>query len=242
MVVARNSDDWDLCWNFQSGAGCRNSRCRWRHENPGAQLNRNHKLRRSYNGSYDQKSEKKRGRPFDECENWGLENQYDLLLDAEIDNIPNIKNTSKLLKKFAWQQAAEHFAPRSTCMSRSSSAKSCAQSYIIFSRIISPVGSDSESDIVKKVGFVTPRVMSKDQKRKRFVVPQDQFEELLTPQTRVRGITTLSPFAKVFKPSAKPLLPTNSRRTFEGTTKAKMNLSGDLVGEGHIIQDEKVWE
>jgi len=230
-MVARNNDDWDLCWFFQSRGGCRNSHCPWRHENPDAQLNPIFKLRKGYNGSYDRKSEKKQGRPFDattQCQNGGLENQYDRVLDAEIDNILNIKNNIKLLKRFPWEQESENIPRRSTRMSRSLSANSCAQSSTAISRIIS-LGGSAESDIVKKVEFVTPRAMSKVQKRNMFVFSQDQFEELQTPQKPVSGITSfLSPFAKVFSPSAKLLSSTSNRRTFEGTASESTRMSRSL--------------
>jgi len=165
------------------------------------------------------------------------------------DNNLNIKEGIKLLRKLQWQQESENFHLRSTHMSRSSSATS-HQSSIVTSRRTSRGQSYPKSDIVKNVGVLSPRAMSKVQKQDGGVFSLNLLEELQTSLKPVGRIaSSLSPFAKVFIPRAGPLASTDTRKgTLEGTASenlhmAEMSPVRDLVEDGPImISSEKVWE
>jgi len=151
------------------------------------------------------------------------------------------------LRKLLWQQESENFHLRSTHMSRSSSATS-HQSSIVTSRRTSRGQSYPKIDIVKNVGVLSPRAMSKVQKQDGGVFSLNLLEEPpLKPVGRIAS--SLSPFAKVFIPRAGPLASTDTRKgTFEGTASenlhmAEMSPVRDLVEDGPImISSEKVWE
>lgn len=85
-----NHEDWDLCWYFLSGTGCRNPNCTWRHEHTAGRLYQNQKRKDSgIELCYRRDLRKNSEAPFYPVKHHhdiGVEDQYGLVHYLDIDN------------------------------------------------------------------------------------------------------------------------------------------------------------
>jgi len=90
--------------------------------------------------------------------------------------------------------------------------------------------------------------MGNDAQKQVTVFSKKLLEELQITRKHVgRFDSSLSPFAKVFRPLAAPLVSTNARKgTFENTASKKLPIAEmpvrDLVEDRYLMISDKVWE
>jgi len=242
----RNKEDWDLCWYYLSGTGCRNKNCTWRHQNSAGRrfLNRIRKkrgMRRYYRGD----SRKKPGAPFYpivQHEDGGVEDQYGLVHYPEIGNGYASKMSIKLMKHRGHRQET-----RTSPMSLSSPVKTAPNSSSI--SIKSQGGSDSEGDIAKNAE-APMRKKVKVQKLERSKGLEGVLGEIQTTERLLKTklhpddkiASVLSPFAKVFVPRVNLVASTNARKasleeTSENILVVKVEQHVDLKSDETVIDE-----
>jgi len=204
-MVLKIKGDWDLCWYYLSGTGCRKSNCTWRHANPTARLYRNyiHKRGKGHNRGDPRKTPGAPFYPIKQHQDGGIEDQYGLIHYPKIDQKDGCKKCIKIPKKHGYQQESEHARTFCSPMSVSSFGKGSPPTSSATSMITSQGGSDSEDDMVKSVLGISKGDLAKVDKRNpgvfgEFETPTKQMTMKWLPDKATAS--PFSPFAKVFVP------------------------------------------
>jgi len=192
-----------LCWHYSSSTGCRNSNCRWRHQNLDDQFCQKYVNQTRGNGiSNYRDSRKTLGAPFYQIkqhQDGGVEDQYVLVNYLDMDKKGGFKKSIQFQKKLGYWQESDHtFSSRMSILSPSSAPNS-----ISATMLMSPGTSDSEGDMVKN----DVRDVGKFQKRNSCGLA-DLYGEVKTRRRRMKKewlsgkkfTSSFSPFAKVFVP------------------------------------------
>jgi len=107
-----NNEDWDLCWHYLSSTGCRNSNCRWRHENSVGSFYQKYVLKtRSKGISYRGDPGKTRGAkfyPIKQHQDGGVGDQYGLIHYPDMDEKDGLKNNKFRKNILRYGQESEH--------------------------------------------------------------------------------------------------------------------------------------
>jgi len=205
-----NGDDWDLCWYFLSGSGCRNPSCTWRHDLTPGRLYQNHKREYRGIGRYHRGERRKtRGAPFFPIKHHhdgGVEDQYGLVHYPDIDKY-GTKKRIQLSCRSANRVESEQAEPDSIPMNVSSSGKTSGPTSSDGSMITSRDESDSEGDVSWSSTVSSSRVGKVRRRNSRLFSPA-VFRDLERPRRQLKmkwypnkPITSvLSPFAKIFVP------------------------------------------
>jgi len=226
-----HNEDWDLCWYYLSGTGCRNSNCSWRHENPAGRLHQSYRQKKHGIGSYYRGELRKKPRapfyPVNHDEHGGFEDQYGLVHYPKIENYRRANKRLNLLCKLLYRFESEYCRHRPSPMSVSSQGKTSPATSSGRSLITSQGGSDSECDMLKKVEVVSRSEKSNVQKQNSCVFQPGVLGELRTSRRELKmtsfpdkaSTSVLSPLAAVFVPGVKSLTSTNASRVVAKSTK-----------------------
>jgi len=206
-----NHEDWDLCWYFLSGTGCRNPMCTWRHERTAGRLYQTQKwkdsgIERCTRGHRRKNPEA----PFYRVKHHhdvGVEDRYGLVHYSDADNY-HAKKRIELSCSPGNRLESELKLPDSSSMSVSSSGRTSAPNSSVVSMITSRDESDSEGDMSKSSMVVSSSSVGKVWRRNRRFFSTAVRRDVETPRRQLKikwypnkSITSiLSPFAKTFVP------------------------------------------
>jgi len=198
-----DNEEYSLCWHYLSSTGCRNSNCRWRHQNLADRFCQEYVYRTRDNEiSHYRDSRKTLGAPFYQIkqhQDGKVEDQYVLQNNQDMDKKDGFKKSIQFRKKLGYWQESDHtFSSPMSILSPSSAPNS-----ISTTMLMSPGASDSEGDMVKSDVLD----VGKFQKRNSCGFA-DLYGEVKTRRRRMKKewlsgkqfTSSFSPFAKVFVP------------------------------------------
>jgi len=195
----RQSEDWDLCWSYLTKTGCRNSNCKWRHENTDSRRKRMRKY-----------SKKTRGNavpfyPVQKLQDGGIEDKHGLVQCPDIDDNNRIHFSQNAGNGANFDPTDSISSP----MSLSSSEEEFLTSSFISSLMsTSQVGSDPQGDKVKKAVIpIRERAGLREVENCGFskcilaeYLARTKLKMKLHSDKQITN--SLSPFAKVFVPAS----------------------------------------
>jgi len=204
-----NNEEYSLCWHYLSSTGCRNSNCRWRHQNIADRFCQEYVHQTRGNEISHYKDPRKAlGVPFYQIkqhQDGGVKDQYVLENNQKMDIKDGFEKSIQFGKNLGYWQEYDHI--NSSPMS-----------------IMSPGASDSEGDMVKNDVLDVGKFQQQNsfgfadlygevldvgefQQRNSFGYA-DLYGEVKTPRRRMKRewqsdkdlTSSLSPFAKAFVP------------------------------------------
>jgi len=231
-MSSRNNQDWDLCWQHFSSAGCKNKNCTWRHEKTAGQRFLNYRGKRGIRRLISGDSQTKAGLPFysiKQHEYDAIEDQYSPVFYPEDRNRYGGKVNSRLLRKNGHMGGIENYHPASSPISLSTPGITSALMSSANSAK-SRGGSDSEGWTINSEAFPGENV--ENQKLKSSI----RLEEVLGYKTPIKLpkysdeeiSSVLSPFAKVFVPRETLTKSTTERKEFLEENKDENFLSAKI--------------
>jgi len=187
----QDNENWDVCWSYLSGAGCRNSRCTWRHGNSSVRPYQNYGKKSIANANlYRGLSRKMPIAPFYpkmEHDDGGVEDEHGLVHYADIGY--NSLQISPLLSPFVDSSGSEYSPHMLSSINASLLGENSV--YTPNPTVLSPLddGSISESDMVRNYIVKVSGESSNARKSKISAFSQGALQEFLTStaQVKVKG-------------------------------------------------------
>jgi len=182
---SQNNENWDVCWSFLSSAGCRNSRCTWRHGNSSGSSYRNWSANADLYRGLSRKMPITPFHPMRRHDNGGVEDEHGLVHYGDIGYNFDLQN-SLLLSKCADSSGCEY----SPVMVSSTNLSSRGEMPNSTSMKIFIDGSISDSDMVRNAIVKASGERSNAPKGKISAFSQGALQEFLksTEQVKVKGL------------------------------------------------------
>jgi len=211
-MIFNNNEDWNLCWNYLSSTGCRNSRCKWRHEHSADRFCQKYVNQTGNNFSCQEATKKTPDAQIyrvKQHQDGLVENEYGLYY-TDVDEKDGSEKSIQFRKKLGYQEESEDTLLLSCPSCSSSSVNASDLNSTSTAILMSQLTSDSEDDMMRN------DLLDFDLDFDKFQKPNSCAFLDLYGGVKEREWLSGKPFTSTLSPFAKAFVPRKSMMSKDG--------------------------